>query len=639
MISPDGAVVACVNEYDKDATLRFLNVATRKAIAIDIPRSQSVVEDGVLDFYTWIGARRIIYQPFHNGYAAIDYDGTHQVGLSGAARSRGEFAAAESFLATGLIHARETPGASEALFLQTEVPYDYNAGLDWGRDFTTFPNVVSVDTRTGAFTRQVENPGNVVSWFADRDNFVRIGVQNERGLNRVISRDGPNAGWAPLRELDYNGRRTMVLGLSGDAATLYLARLTSDSRWGVYAYDVPGQKLGDLVLSHARYDIVAPVTGVAQDGFAMQSLVFSRVGHELLGVRFVTDHAKSFWLDPTLRAAQSAIDEALPKRINTVTSFSDDLKRVVVLSWTARDPGTYYLFDREKASLAPLFARAPWIKPEQMGEVYVIGYKARDGLPIEGYLTVPNGREPKHLPLLVMPHGGPWVRDALRFDPMAQFLANRGYAVLQVNYRGSVGYGDAFLKKGMKQIGRGIQDDIADGTRWAIDQGIADPTRIAILGGSYGGYSTLMGLAQTPELYRCGVDIAGVTDWVALVKNQRDKLPIWYHFVQRAIGDPEKDAAELMAVSPVTLADKIRVPLLIIHGKDDPTVPYEQAVALMAALDRAHRPYELMARQNEAHGFRGFNDLVAMFARIEQFLAANLPAEPAPPAAPAAKQG
>jgi dipeptidyl aminopeptidase/acylaminoacyl peptidase len=226
-----------------------------------------------------------------------------------------------------------------------------------------------------------------------------------------------------------------------------------------------------------------------------------------------------------------------------------------------------------------------------------------------------------------MPHGGPQTRDVWGYDPDVQFLANRGYAVLQVDYRGSTGYGDGFFKQGLRQVGTGMQHDITDGVRWVIRQGIADEKRIGIMGGSFGGYSALMGLALEPDLYCCGISIAGVTDWVELIKEKADMFPQSYAYNLSLVGDPKKDNAALNAISPVHLVDRLRVPLLIIHGQDDPAVPYTQARLLVSALQKAGKPYELLSRYNEQHGLRDFNNRVEMYRQVEAFLQKHLPAD------------
>jgi dipeptidyl aminopeptidase/acylaminoacyl peptidase len=315
----------------------------------------------------------------------------------------------------------------------------------------------------------------------------------------------------------------------------------------------------------------------------------------------------------------------MPDTVNLYVDHSRDEKRVLYFCFSDRDPGTYVLLDAEQRWIHPVAKRIPQIVPSQMAQVYGISYAARDGLPIHGYLTVPAGYPAKHLPLIVMPHGGPAVRDIWGFDPLVQFIANRGYAVLQMNYRGSPGYGQQFYNKGLRQVGRAIQDDIEDATKWAVAQGIADPERIAIVGGSYGGYSVLFALGHNPGLYKCGVSIAGVTDWMRIYHNMDDPVykyarPYW---VQH-IGSPQTDAAFLKSISPVNFADKITAPLLIIQGTQDHNVPPEQAHAMISALEAAgHKPESLFI-SDDGHYMISAKARREGFQAIEAFLEAHL---------------
>ncbi|MFI5358057.1 MAG: alpha/beta hydrolase family protein, partial [Opitutales bacterium] len=405
--------------------------------------------------------------------------------------------------------------------------------------------------------------------------------------------------------------------------TLYVTTITPAGTWGVYAYDLQKQKLGDMLVGHDSFDILR--NEITADGHSIERMVFAPKTHELLGIQYVTDVPKVVWFDPMLASVQEALDHGLPNKVNSIVEMSDDLKKLVVFSWSAKDPGAYYIFDLNKKQLKPLFATEPWIKPDQMAEVYPISYKSRDGLVIHGYLTVPAGKEPKNLPMVVFPHGGPFGRDSWGFNHDAQFLASRGYAVLQMNYRGSPGYGEELYEKGQRHIGRELQDDITDGTRWTIAQGIADPHRIAIMGWSFGGYSTLMGLIREPDLYRCGVDLAGVTDWRALLKyDQTVSNNFGNETTAEMIGDPDKDAADPADISPVNHMDRIRAPLLLVYSKDDKTVPFEQARLLRDALDQAHKPYEFISKFNEGHGFYTYDHRLELYQRIDKFLAENM---------------
>jgi dipeptidyl aminopeptidase/acylaminoacyl peptidase len=296
------------------------------------------------------------------------------------------------------------------------------------------------------------------------------------------------------------------------------------------------------------------------------------------------------------------------------------------LAFSDQNPGIYLLLDLDKHKLTPLATRMKWIKPAQMAPMLSVKYQARDGIVIHGFLTVPVGHQPKDLPLVVMPHGGPWVRDVWGFDPMVQLLANRGYAVLQMNYRGSPGYGEELFEKAHRQIGKAIQDDIEDATRWAIAAGVADPKHIAIMGASYGGYSTLFALGHNPELYRCGISLAGVTDWPAIYDDRRgdpdakEANKYW----RREIGDPDKDQETLKAISPVNFADKITAPVLIVQGKDDHTVPREQAKLMISALEKVGRTPESLFISELAHGYGNERQRLQIYKAVVAFLEKNL---------------
>jgi dipeptidyl aminopeptidase/acylaminoacyl peptidase len=277
-------------------------------------------------------------------------------------------------------------------------------------------------------------------------------------------------------------------------------------------------------------------------------------------------------------------------------------------------------------SLVKMADRMPWVKEETMAEMRPIRLPARDGVVLHGYITLPAGSDAGRHPLVMMPHGGPWVRDVYHYDPLVQFLASRGYAVLQVNYRGSAGYGREFLESGFREIGGAIQRDIADAVDWAIQSGVADPDRLAILGASFGGYSALMGLVQEPDRYRAAVSIAGVTDWASVLKESARLNPFAELANTRRIGDPRfsGEAGGLDEISPLHLADRIKAPVLLIHGRDDPVVPHDQATRMATALTRAGNPPERLSRFNEPHGIYHYKNRVAMYASIEEFLGRHL---------------
>ena len=321
------------------------------------------------------------------------------------------------------------------------------------------------------------------------------------------------------------------------------------------------------------------------------------------------------------------VDKAFPGHVNSL-SWSTDKSRFVVFSYSDVSPGTFYLFDRKAGKLEWLADRAPWIDPKKMAPMRAVRYKARDGLEIPAFLTLPPGSAGKNLPLVMMIHGGPWVHgDGWYFHPEVQFLASRGYAVLQPNYRGTLHYGWKHYSASFKQWGLAMQDDIADGVQWAVGEGIADPARVCIYGGSYGGYAAMMGLAKTPDLYKCGINYVGVTD-LPLMLNATWSDFAYSDFIKfgakRLMGDPDKDEAQLKATSPAQLADRIKAPVLMAYGGADVRVPIEHGTRMKSALERAGRKPIWIVADGEGHGFRDIKNQVIFYGAMEKFLAENI---------------
>ena len=605
-ISRDGQYISYSVFADLQAGFAFKNLATGKINGVESALGVQAVNP------RWVAKDRVVY-----GYmSGINRDGSGYTGLLGQARVNDK--RDQNYLYVGGILFSRFKGDNEGHVLMLE--YDHPVGYgSYNLVRLNYPNVINMDTRSGNYFRILQNPGKVIGWLADGQGVVRVGVEYDQGLSRVIARMSEGSPWLVLAGLDYAKRSVGLQGLSADGNTLYLSLVTPDGTWGVYAYDMAKQRLGDLILSHGQFDILPWGYGSWYD-----RIVYAPDTREILGIQYETDTPHVIWFDPQMAAIQGALDHGLKNHVNTIVDMSDDLKKFVVLSWSAKDPGTYYMFDLEKKELKPLFAMMPWIKPDQMADVYPVSYKSRDGLVIHGYLTVPAGKEPKNLPMVVFPHGGPFARDSWGFQHDQQFLASRGYAVLQMNYRGSPGFGESFFEKGHKHVGREMQDDITDGTRWAIAQGIADPHRIAIMGWSFGGYSTLMGLTREPDLYRCGIDLAGVTDWKAILNYDLAISKVGKEEMADMLGDPGKDAVDLDEISPVNHVDKLKAPLLFVYSKDDTTVPYEQARLLKAALDKAHKPYEFVSKVNEGHGFYTYDHRLELYQKIDEFLSANM---------------
>ncbi len=503
----------------------------------------------------------------------------------------------------------EGKNAGNVLVLRYDVPVTGRRQLYY---VPSYPHVDRKILRVGRDMEEARNPGAVVRWLADQSGLVRVGEDTKGALNRVIWRDRDGGDWRVPPGLEFSREQISPRWLSADGRTLFLGQRTPAGTWGLFSYDLKEGRMGEMILGHDQFDLL-PATAP----------VLAPRTRELLGFYFHTDTPRVSWLDPQMGEVQKALDQALPGRVNRITSLSDDLKRMIVSSWTARDPGTNYQFDLETKSLKPIFPVRPWIRPAQMAEVFPASYKARDGQVIRGYLTVPLGRPPKNLPLIIEAHDGPGRRKLWGFDTEAQFLANRGYAVLSINYRGSTGYGRDYEEKATRHTSEVPPDDIADGARWAIAQGIADPRRVALFGHRFGGTCALLGLTRDPELYRCAIGIDPVTDWVAQLAHVKQGNPAGIAFLTDRIGDLARDAAELRAASPLHHVEKIAAPVLLVYSPGE-IVSRDDTRAYRTALARLKKPHEVFSKQEDLDGFAYTAGRVDLLTRIEKFFAQHL---------------
>lgn len=315
---------------------------------------------------------------------------------------------------------------------------------------------------------------------------------------------------------------------------------------------------------------------------------------------------------------QQALAAKFKHKFISIAGMSRNGSIMLIHAYSDRDPGSYALFNRKTMHLSPLFQVLPWINPKLMAHRKPIQFTSSSGMQLTGFLTLPLGSDGKDLPMILIPHGGPiGVADHWGWMPWAQFLANRGYAVLQVNYRGSGGRGAHFEHAGYKEFGTGIQQDLIDGVKWAIQQGIADPDRICIYGGSFGGYSALMAPIRAPHLFQCSVDYAGISNYaIEFNRSDTSRMAAGRNYFKRAIGTSE---ATIHAISPIYHLDRFNIPVLIVHGKDDPRVPFKNATELRDALEKAGKPFEWLVRDKEQHGFYSVANNIALLTTMAKF--------------------
>ncbi len=617
-LSPDGKRLAFLRDYGGHTSLHIAAIDEKKVSRLDIGEAL-LVNDAPKEVgnYYWVDSQRLVisttvWDMFY-GVIATNWDGAQTMPISGYEDNRISINGSKLF-AREVIHSFKDKD-------QTILMLDRHED---GAGSANRPDILRIDTQTGSVRMEVKNPGEVALWGLDFDGTARLGVLTHGQQSGAIYRENATAPWRTILPLQNRSQGLRPLGFDAAGQRMLVASLNPENRWAVFPLNPASGELGKPLLSDPVYDIVPE--GIADAaGVGLVSTIFSKKKQTLVGIRYFMEAPRVKWFDRDFAGYQMSVDHALPDTVNLLAGISDDEKRLLWFAFSDQSPGEYFLLDLEKHQLNLLGTRMPWIKPAQMAPMLSVKFPARDGLPLHGYLTVPVGHEPKGLPLVVYVHGGPWARDVWGFDPMVQLLANRGYAVLQVNYRGSIGYGEELYRRARRQIGREIQDDIEDGTRWAIAAGVADPKHIAIMGASYGGYSTLFGLGRTPELYRCGISVAGVTDWLAFFEDSdiaeyKSSKRYWHE----QLGDPVKDHYDLKSISPVNFADKITAPVLIIQGKEDQRVPQDQAKRMVAALTKAGRTPESLFIPRLGHTFGNEKQRLEIFKAVVAFLEKNL---------------
>jgi dipeptidyl aminopeptidase/acylaminoacyl peptidase len=343
-----------------------------------------------------------------------------------------------------------------------------------------------------------------------------------------------------------------------------------------------------------------------------------------IGYVYIDDKPEYVFLDPKMQAMETGLQVSFPGLIVRPVSWDVAVDKVIFSVSGPRSPEAFYLLDRTTHQATPITHTYPELTAADLGEERPYPYTARDGVPISAYLTLPPGKPLKNLPAVIFPHGGPVARDEIGYDYMAQFFANRGYVVLQPNFRGSSGYGHKFTQAGYGQWGLKMQDDITDGVKKLIADGIADPKRICIVGASYGGYAALAGAAFTPDLYACAISWAGISDVGALMRDESDEyghnssvMSQWKLFA----GDRFKDAARIQSVSPLYSVSRIKCPILLMHGTKDTTVPLNQSQLMRDALESAGKPVEYIAIEGDTHYLETASTRTRFFKEAEAFLA------------------
>ncbi len=458
-----------------------------------------------------------------------------------------------------------------------------------------------------------DNPGEPInSWIIDHDGKLRGAIKIKEGTNNtLLYRATEDEDFKEVITTDFRESIDPLFFEFDNSPMLYVSsNLNRDKSVIIRLNLETGKETGDIIFEHPDVDVT--------------HLAYSPKRKVLTLVKYNTTKNYYHFLDEERQAIQDKLEAELSGYEIVITSQNKAEDKFMIRTYSDRSLGAYYLYDKVKDKIDKIIDVSPWIDEQDMAKMKPVQYTSRDGLKINAYLSIPAGKKAENLPVVINPHGGPWVRDFWGYNPEVQLLCSRGYAVLQINYRGSVGYGRKFWESSFKQWGQSMQDDLTDGVQWLIDQKIADPKRVAIYGASYGGYATLAGLCFSPDVYACGVDYVGVSSLFSFMKTMP---PYWKPFLEMMytmVGHPEEDAEMMTAASPALHADKIKAPLFVIQGANDPRVNIEESDQMVREMRARGVEVPYMVKYNEGHGFHNEENRFEVYKAMIGFLGRHL---------------
>lgn len=466
-----------------------------------------------------------------------------------------------------------------------------------------------LNINTGELTMLAENPGNILGWMTDHDGKLRLAISVVDGVKTsVLFRETEKDKFRSIITTSFKETMNPAF-FTFDNKNLYAVSNLGRDKTAIVEFNLSTGKEGMVLYENPQYDV--------------DQLNYSRARKVITVARYTSWKRERHFFDQKWASIISDLKNKLGDIEFGITSQDKAEDKMILLASSDKSIGTYYLYEVRTGTLEKIADIAPWLDKNEMASMVPIEYTSRDGLTINGYLTFPKGYNmdnARNMPVIVNPHGGPWYRDLWGFNPEIQFLANRGYVVLQMNFRGSTGYGKQFWQASFKQWGKAMQNDITDGVNWLIDKGIVDKERIAIYGGSYGGYATLAGVAFTPDLYAAAVDYVGVSNLFTFIKTIPPYWKPQLEMMYEMVGDPAKDSILMREASPVFSADKIKTPLFVAQGANDPRVNINESNQMVEALKNRGIPVEYMVKDNEGHGFYNQENQFDFYNAMEKFL-------------------
>ncbi|GJQ63939.1 MAG: peptidase [Melioribacteraceae bacterium] len=582
-LSPGGKYISYLAPYESRMNLFIIKEDDSAAVRI------TSITDSDIDKYFWVNDDRLIYIMDEGGNEeyrlyAINCDGSSAIDI--------------------------TPADGVAIKLISLLRDDDEHILaSFNINTETLFDVYKLNVYTGEIDLLVKNPGSVISWIADNSGEVRVAISSDVANMGMLYRKNSTEEFSLIKYTSFTDS-FYPLRFTPDNKYMYVASSIGRDKTAIIKYDPDNKKEIETVYSSKEADV--------------NHVLISRKTNEVVGVKYNTSHLNYELFTDYHKNIYDDIAAKLPGMEFYVTDLDRNEQKALLKAYSDKSPGEYYLYEVSTNKMEKLANPEPWINPDEMADMKPVSYISRDGLKINGYLTVPKGRKPHNLPVVVLPHGGPWLRDYWGFDPDVQFLANRGYAVLQINFRGSTGFGKAFHQAGYKEWGGKIIDDISDGVHWLINQEIADSNRIGIYGFSFGGYAAIAGLAFTPELYRCGVSYAGLVDIFSYLDGIPPKWQSYKDMMYKMVGDPASDSLLIHQHSPIFYQSQIDDPLFVAMGANDPRVSQKDMDILTAKLKKRGLEVIYMVKGDEGHGYRKEENRLEFYSTMEKFLAKNL---------------
>ena len=586
-LSPDGKHISYMKPWEEGN--RMMNVYVRPIESNDEIRITDASKRSLYGYF-WINNNRIAYVQDKGGdenihIYAVDIDGKNNIDL--------------------------TPFENIQARITDDLDDDPNFMLvALNKRNPQIHDVYRLNVNNGDMDMIAENPGNISGWGTDHNGKLRIATTSDGVNTGLLYRENEEDDFKSILTTNFK-ESVSPLFFTFDNKELYVSSNRGRDKSAIFKFDLETAKEGELIFEHDEVDVYG--------------LMSSKKRKVITGVSYTTDKRQIHFFDKWRENLQNTLESQLKGVEVAISDLSKDETKAIVVTYSDRSRGTYYYYDIENDNLTKLADLSPLLNEDDMAFMKPIKYKSRDRLTIPGYLTLPlDYKKGERLPVVINPHGGPWARDNWGFNPEIQFLANRGYAVLQMNFRGSVGYGREFWEISFKQWGKTMQDDITDGVNWLIQEGIADPDRIAIYGASYGGYATLAGLTFTPDIYACGVDYVGVSNIFTLLETLPPYWELGRQMMYEMIGNPETEKELLEAASPLFHIDKIKAPLLVAQGANDPRVKQAESDQIVDALKAKGIDVPYILKEDEGHGFYNEENQFDFYQEMEKFLNKHL---------------